>query len=119
MKMRMEKLFYQRPSVPHIDKKTAFVALQNCTLNMLWDILKQLEIKYDFSGFLMLFHATEIQANSQALFSKCDLLPLYSSYLAPRQTFVLIISLLERGSEYYKHVIQSGSPFLKDCGNKL
>lgn len=58
------------------DKKTVFVALQNCTLNILWGILKQYTIMYDFSGFLMLFHTTEIQVNSQTLFSSCDLLPL-------------------------------------------
>lgn len=119
MKMRMEELFYQKPNVPEIDKKTAFVTMQSCTLNILCGILKQHEIRYDFSCFLMLFHATEIQVNSQTLSSKCDILILYSSYLALRQTSILIISLLERGLEYYKHVIQSGSPFLRDCGNKL
>lgn len=58
------------------DKKTVFVALQNCTLNILWGILEQYAIMYDFSGFLTLFRATEIQVNSQTLFSSCDLLPL-------------------------------------------
>lgn len=102
MKMRMEELFYQRLNVPDIDKKTVFVALQKYILNTLWGILKQHEIKYDFSSFVMLFHASEIQVNSQTLFSKFDLLPLYSSYLALRQTSFLITSFLESGLEYYK-----------------
>lgn len=51
MNMRMEELFYQRPNVPDIDKNTVFVALQKCTLNILWGILTQHEIKYDFFRF--------------------------------------------------------------------